>query len=777
MSAKIQRAFSSGEVGPALWGRSDQVKHATGLKTCRNFFVQRFGGVTNRAGSVFICELKDSSKRARLVKFIFNDEQTYALEFGDLYMRVIRNGAQLLSVGVPYEIATPYLEADLQDLNYVQSGDVVTIVHPSYSPHELQRTGHTTWSLVLVTTVPSIAAPTGQGAVAGVGGSIVFNYMITAIDADTDDESDLSAVASCTAGTPTSTTPNVISWSAVAGAAEYNVYKEENGIYGFIGTAGGTTFNDINIAPDMSFQASDSNDHFSSVDDYPSTVTYAQQRRVFANTNNDPEKVFASRTGRYSSFNTHTPLQDDDAVTFTLAGRKVNEVRHVIDLGGLIVLTAGAEVAMRGNADGVLTPSARNPETQGYNGSSRVMPIVVGNTALFVQSRGSHVRDIEYARDKGHTGREVSIFSPHLVDSNEIVDWDFQQIPHSVVWAVRDDGVLLGLTYVRNHEVEGWSRHDTDGLYENVISIPEGREDAVYTIVKRVIDGQTKRYIERFHSRNVTDIAVDAFFVDCGLTYDGRNTDTGHTMTLSGGVTWEYDDNLILTSSAAYFDAGEVGNAIHLKVDIIDPVTLAVIGVDVLRCKISDYTSSTIVSVVASKDVPVLFRSVAISNWARAVDGLSGLDHLEGKRVSVLGDGNVESVGHDDDALVVTSGAITLSNTYGIIHVGLPIQSDFQTLDIDSAEETLVHLLKRTNELTIQVEASRGIWAGENFDKLTEKRTRSNENPGEPIALFTGSFQMAIKSTWNSGGSFAIRQNDPLPLNILSVAPSVDLGG
>jgi hypothetical protein len=156
--SRTQRAFTSGEIAPALYGRADLVAFASGLATCRNFFVRRHGGVTNRPGSRYIASVKDSSTRTYLFKFVYSTSQTFVIEAGNLYFRFFAQGAV---IGAPYELATPYISADLSALVFRQSGNVVTITHPSYAPRELRRVTDTNWTLTTVTTAPSISAPTG----------------------------------------------------------------------------------------------------------------------------------------------------------------------------------------------------------------------------------------------------------------------------------------------------------------------------------------------------------------------------------------------------------------------------------------------------------------------------------------------------------------------------------------------------------------------------------------------------------------------------------------
>ncbi len=806
MASVIQRSFAGGEIAPALYARADQVKYATGLRTCRNFIVMRHGGATNRPGFQYIATAKTLGRRVRLLKFVFNAEQTYVLEFGHGYMRVYRNAAQVAVSGVAawsnatayvvgdlvvdagvnyycilahtnqpppnatywypltgsiYEIPTPYDEAHLQELQYVQSGDVVTIVHPSYAPRELARTGHTTWTLTTITFTPAIAAPTGPSATPGTAGTTVWRYKVTALAEDTYQESLPTAAFSCTGGDPTDAAPNSLSWTAVAGAAEYSVYREitpGNGVYGFIGTAGSNSFNDPKIVPDGAATPPIARTPFAT--DFPSAVSYFQQRQIFANTPLYPEKIWASRSGDFHNLTIRSPLQEDDAVTFTLAGRQVNEVRHLVEVDArFVVLTAGGEWEIQGDVDGVITPAAVNPNQIGFNGAATVPPVIIGNTTLFVQARGSIVRDLRFEVSSdgtggGYRGRDLSVFADHLFKGRTVTDWDYQQIPESVVWAVRDDGVLLGLTYMREHDVWGWHRHTTDGAVENVVVVPEGTEDALYAVVRRTIGGTAYRYIERLHSRQVSDITVDAFFVDSGLSYDGRNT-TATTMTLSTAGGWTVQDVITVTASAGYFVAGDVGNDMVLRA-----------GTDEVRIRIETYTSSTVVSGTPSRDIPASLQGVAVTDWGKAVDELSGLSHLEGKTVAILGDGVVEP------QKTVSGGAITLTRPYEVIHVGLPYEADLETLDLEVINrETLTDKKKRINRVTVYTQASRGFWAGPDVDHLKEKPVEV-DNYANAAAAEPEKSEVVLNSAWNDHGRVFIRQPDPLPLTVLAVVPA-----
>lgn len=854
MATVVQRSFSGGEIAPTLYARVDTAKYANGLRTCRNNIVMRHGGTQNRPGSTFVGEVKDSTKSVRLIRFVFSSSQTYVLEFGNEYMRVIRDGSHqydltLTITGISnanpgvvtytgtdpvageevyisgvlgplgkyvnnrnfkvgtvdgvgntfqlkdmagvnfnttalglyssagtasrvYQISTPYLEAHLPYIRFDQSADVITLVHPSYAVRELSRAGHTSWTLSTVTFAPSAVAPSSSGSVSGTGGAETHVYHVTTIAQTTFEESLAYVITQGSLTEPSVAEPHTIGWNTVSGAQEYNVYHVKNGVPGLIGVAGGTSFINDGIPPDPLDTPPTARNPFPSSDNYPSAVAYLQQRHAFANTNNDPEALHLSRSGRYKNFTVSRPSQDDDAITAAIVGSQVNRVMHLFELGKPVVLTDSGEWVLDGGSAGILNPGEINPRQQSYNGSGDRRPIIIGSTALYVQADSAIVRDLGYALEKdGLDGSDLTVFSAHLVDGYTIDDWDFQKTPHSIVWCVRGDGTLLGLTYVREQQMLAWHRHDFDGYVENVCCVPEDGEYAVYLTVLRTVNGTEKRYIERMTQRRVDDI-VDSIFMDSSLTYDGRNTGS-RTMTLSGSG-WTYTDTLTLTASTAYFTSDDVGNEIHLT------------GSDgtLIRFTISGYTSTTIVTGRPHKTVPVAMQAAAMLTWTRAVDEITGLWHLEAKAVSILGDGFVVASPNNAsyDVVTVTNGTVTLDKCYGVLHIGLPYTSDIETLDIDSAQgESIVNTKKNISQVTVYVEKSRGLWIGaapptddddDPLEGLTELKIRNSEGYDEPVGLLTGTSEVNIRPEWNSNGRVFVRQVDPLPMSILAVAPT-----
>ena len=531
MPQMIQRSFTSGEIAPSLRSRADMVKFATGLALCQNFFVRAQGGVYNRPGFRFIGQQLDHTKKGWLIPFSFNAEQTYILVFEHLKMRVIRNGGFVLVGGggsAEFELVTPYTESQLPRLGFTQDADIMTIVHPDHDPANLSRLADNDWQLETIVYTSTVTAPVISyiGAIGDVAGGgeydKTYEYVVTTVSNGV--ESLASSKEDITLKSLSVTYGVRLSWGVVSGADYYRVYKCPSvgtGVYGWIGDSNTNFFDDYNIAPIVSDSPPTERTPFEGSGNKPSVVTYYQDRQVFANTLNEPQVVFTTRVGDFKSFRTSSPARDDDAVTFTIRDRQVNEIRHLVSLGSLVPLTSGAEWKVTEGQDEVLTPATVGVKWQGGNGASWVRPAVINSTAVYLQQKGIRFRDLAYdfSTDK-FTGNDLSLMSEHFFEGHQIISMAYSSEPYSILWAVRDDGVLLGLTYQREHQVYGWHQHVTDGEFECVECVTEGSRDAVYVIVKRVINGNTVRYIERFEPRITTDVN-DCFFVDSGLTYSG----------------------------------------------------------------------------------------------------------------------------------------------------------------------------------------------------------------------------------------------------------------
>ena len=249
-----------------------------------------------------------------------------------------------------------------------------------------------------------------------------------------------------------------------------------------------------------------------------------------------PQTMWASVSGAFNNMSQSQPTRDSDAITRTLASRQVNDIRHMISLTQMIVLTGGAEWKVSAGSADVITPAQFVARPQSYNGSSDIRPIVANDTLLYIPPNRKKVRSLQYqwAQDSW-TGTDLSLLASHLFEANSVVDWAYARDPDSICWTVRDDGVALAFTFLTEQQLYAWSRRTTTGgAFESVCAIQEGDETAVYFIVRRTIDGQTKRYVERMHTR-VFDTIAEAWFLDSALQYCGRAGDDDLRAVASGG--------------------------------------------------------------------------------------------------------------------------------------------------------------------------------------------------------------------------------------------------
>lgn len=934
-TSTLVRSFAGGEITPEMYGRVDLPKFQTALAECRNFVVLPYGPAENRAGTEHVNEVRDSSKRTRIMPFDFGAMQTFVLEFGEGYIRFHTNGATLLEAskaitgllspansratvpahgfatgqeafvsgfptapeingrfcrvsvvdantidlraldgnvidstgatfaGAPtvarvYSIASPYIESELFDLHFVQSADVVTITSGTHDPMELRRLGALNWTLTPATFEPSISAPGDPEAVATVAGAgnTVYRYVVTASNSVTGEESYASIEALGTvraisaigtgvnpivdiAPTPhgysigdpirfsnnivgpvalretswlvteivsttsfrlasptgaaldTSSMPafvsgdlraqealndltvpgnkNTITWPAVAGATSYTIYKYALGLYGYIGQTPSLAFVDNNITADTSRTPPTAPNLVpKGAGKQPRAVGYFEQRRAFGGTDTAPQTITLSRSGTDSNFSRSIPSRDDDAITFKFAAQRVSVIRHIVPLQDLILLTSSNVLRVVSQNSDALTPTTMSVRFQSNDGASMVQPIVTSSSILYGQDPGGRICEVQYSWEgNGYRSADASIFAPHLFDGYRITDMTYARAPNRVGWFVRNDGVLLGLTYVPEQQVLGWHHHDTDGAFESVCAVSEQNEDVLYAVVRRTIGGGTRRFIERFASRRVADL-LDCFFVDCGLRYDGRNktATTVQLTTLDLGFTPE--DTLRATATAAVFSALDVGRVLVLNANAADGTLVQ------SRITITTYVSPTQVDGTPDQDVDPLLQ-VATARWERAIATFTGLWHLEGKTVTALGDGAVQP------QTTVVDGRITLVSACSVIAVGLPYTSDLKTLPlvVEAARAQGQGLQKSITQMSLRVFKSSGFFSGPTFDEenLVETKSRTDEPYGAPPALKTTVYALVVQPNWTDDEALCVRQVDPLPLTAVALAIELAIGG
>ena len=257
---------------------------------------------------------------------------------------------------------------------------------------------------------------------------------------------------------------------------------------------------------------------------YPGTVAYFQERRVYANSQNNPDTYWMSQTGLYLNFDTHFPSVADDAITGSPWSVEVNGIQWMINMpGGLVVLTGLNAWQLTGSGGSSLnpvpiTPSSEQAQPQAYNGCSpTVPPIKIDWQILYVQAKGSIYREFSYQIfQNNYQGEDLTTLSSHLFTGYTILEHAWCEEPYKILWSVRDDGALLSLTYVKPENVSSWSRHDTQGSFISVCSVTEPPVDALYCVVQRQTPEGTAYFVERMDNR-IWNNVEDCWCVDAGL--------------------------------------------------------------------------------------------------------------------------------------------------------------------------------------------------------------------------------------------------------------------
>lgn len=525
---QYQRAFNGGEVSPSMFARIDDGKYQTGMALCKNFLIEPQGPIVMRPGFKYVNHTKHAGKKARLIPFNFSISQTMVLEFGERYVRFHTQGQTVLGGGgQPYEIETPYLEADLFDIHYVQSADVMTLVHPNYPPKELRRYGATDWRLVDIKFGSSLSAPTGLSASQTINKDVTNptdykrTYAVTALLADGTEESVRSSPVTIDCNPYGDGSYNTIKWNSVAGAGLYRVYRDQGGVWAYVGQTDSTQIVDENISPDASITPPIYDAVFED-NDYPGAVSYFEQRRWFGGTRDRPNNLWATRPGTESDMSYSLPSQTDDRIAVRVAAREANRILHIVPLSHLMLMTGAAEWRVSPLNSDAITPESMSVRPQSYVGASNVQPLVIGSSMIYGAGRGGHLRELGYNYEAGgYISGDVCLRAPHLFDNKTIVDLAYSKAPSPVVWAVSSSGKMIAMTYLPEQQVGGFSTIETKGTIESVCVVAEGDEDIVYVEVLRTMNGQTVRFVERMVERRYTELK-ECIFVDCAGTYRGE---------------------------------------------------------------------------------------------------------------------------------------------------------------------------------------------------------------------------------------------------------------
>lgn len=825
-------SFNAGEFSPLLAGRSDLAQYKNACKKLLNFIPTVQGPVRRRPGTMFVAEVKNSTDRTWLRRFIFNQDQSYIIEFGDLYARFYSDhGVIEASPGVPYEIATPFTAASLTRsdgtfrLQFAQTGDVIYITSDGQFPvQKLTRLTATTFSIAdldLVggpfedydpdqTTTLYASAATGAGIditasaatfTSGHVGSLIYleqktvdnvrmweaGKSIAINDVRRSDGKNYKALNAATTG---GVKPIHSSGSRYDGDAGVQWEFLDPG-YGWAVitsiTSGTVAVADVlskipggavgsgNATSRWSFGS------FSEANGWPNNVTFFRERLCFAK----DLKVYGSVAGDFENFKSRDDgglVTTDMAFRIDITSEQVNAISWMAPLSSALLLgTSGEEIAL----DEITSSDSFGPgniksSIQSEHGSSFGGYAIIGGGVVFIQAAGRKVRDMIQAEsvEKRWVSSDATVLAEHITKGG-VVSMAYQQEPDSVLWCAKSDGSLAGFTISREQEVKGWHPHliggvsdsyDTPAAVECVDVVPTGSADEVWMIVRRNIDGSIVRYVEYMSiTRDGYDDPEDITFVDSCLMFNGA---VNANLTPGTGADIAGTEGVEFAVDSAVFSLGDVGKYIHYRYSRVDRYGKITWHKSV--AEITDYTNTTHVDVTIHSAWPSL-NVVAAGDWRKTSTTISGLNHLEGCIVDVCGDG--ASLGQH----VVFSGSIHLDSGVSKAYIGIKYSSICTPMPLESGSPDGVaqDKTKRISRCMIRFHETLGAKYGRDensqLDEISVRDVSDLMDTASP--LFTGDVTVAWPDGYDGDATITVIQDKPLPCTVVGLYPQIMMSG
>lgn len=756
--------FNAGEISPLMGARVDSEKYGFACRKLENFIPRIYGGAFRRPGMEYLGTVGDAATKVRLIPFNYSATTRFVIEIGQEYMRFWSNGIRVVDVSDNLVfVNTPYQEAELFELQWVQLNDVAYFTHPNHPPYKLVRVADDNWTFIPVEWAwPPVKAENTENvtlAFSGTSGSVTVTCSSSgSIFADDRYEGsymqvshmrESSSVELALSATATSSeirilgNYDVVTYGVTVG--ELELQRENEGIWETLRSwklnknrniaYSGTQQTDGNFrlkfsytsdaasTPKAVIEAASSRVSgiiyitevtstttatagvispiydtaatknwslaaFNPYDGYPRAIAFHEQRLIFGGTISDPSTIWGSVIGDFENF--QRTSFDDASFAFTLAAQEGSAIQSIVSHRDLMVFTQSEEWRAFTSNEEVITPTNITFRRQSRYGSAYLQAFVANQSILFLQRGGRKIREFAYSQiEETSNAADLTLLAEHVTNGG-IVQMAFQQQPDPILWAVTGNGVLLSMTFERDQNVVGWSRHTTSGYVESLAVIygDEGEADEVWLIVRRTIDGSSVRYVERLDP-------------EVWVKLDDPAT---------------YSDRLIFSDSAIYISQ----------------------------------SSSTAVS---------------------------GLDHLEGEDVAVLADGEVV------EDMTVASGAITLPTAATKIVVGLPYTSILQPTktEIQMPDGSAQGRKALTRRLWFNFWKSLGVEYADEVDSDTWDAAIDVTYDGEDATveggLFTGEIPALVTGSFRNNVDVAIRQTKPLPANILAVVAKFDVHG
>jgi hypothetical protein len=676
-----------------------------------------------------------------------------------------------------YTIASNYQEADLFDLNFNQSADVLYITHPDYPPQKLSRTADTSWTLAVIDILDGPYLPFSNTALVTLTPSattgVVNLTASSALFASTDAGRliQIKTTATWSWGSIVSyTSPTVVSFNIRGPAVDASATTQWR-----LGSWSGTT-------------------------GYPSCSCFHEDRLVFGRGNTAyPQRFDGSVTGDYENFSPYDfagTIVDSNAISFNLNSSDVNDINWLDSSErGLLMGTKANEWAVQGaDPNAAISPTNLRARQVTSYGSGGVYPVKANKNIIFPSNSKRRLREIGYVYESdGFKAPDRTLIAEHILGADGVKQMAYQKEPQPLVWCVRNDGQLATMTYENSEEslIVGWARQilggasdlsGTHALVESVAVIPsqDGTQEDVYVVVKRVWNPSTTPYYTRnieVISRFFTEDALqrDAFCVDSGLTYDNPKT-------ISAIAT----STIVITANAHGFSNGDF---VWLE---------GIIGMPSLndtKWEVANITGNTFTLIALDSTVPSgpqIGTYISGGTARKYVSSITGLWHLPGLTdvlpdtdaitysyknamcIKVLADGGVGV--RPVTGFTISQGTLTLAEAAITVQIGIKMRSRGQLLrpEAGAQDGTSIGKTRRVNRVAFDLFRTGGLKIGTSFDDLTEIGFGTTSDAlNSPTPLFTGIISQELPSDYDFDNQICWEQDGPLPGTIRGVMPQI----
>ena len=896
-------------ISPRMQGMVELESYRSSLALLENMVVLPQGSVTRRPGT-FFANSTPSNAEVRLIPFNRGQGTSVILEFSNNKIRFYANDGIIESSGSPYEVATTYTTAQLADISFTQSADVLFLVHPTHPPRELKRLDVTSWTLTELplkdgpylpvnvedtTMTISLAADGDWSGTSFTNSTLEAEQVITVTASNVDDATDSftssnhpfvngqkvrftggTSIAGVTAGTDyyiVQATQNTFKLATSSGGTPADIttvpttdltfFQDIVGKDAYIKIVASDTTG-INL--DLGFQSTDVGrvirlntqvspqikwgyaeileldstnptttilaktkaalstpgsttewqlGSFSSTTGYPRTVQIFQQRLVFGGTSTEPQTLYFSQTADFNNFASSEPLGqstgrtdssgktiigeqifENNAISLTISSDTVDLIEWLNEDRRLSVGTSGGIFQVYG-ADDDLTLTPFNftiTKVSAWATDGTALPSKVGNNLLYVQTNGRKVRELAFDKlQDQYAAADLSLRSENITESG-IVGTAYQDQPYSVLWCRRADGKLAAITYVDLLQMRAWHLHTIAGTHydstygnhakvESIAVIPRSTHDQLWMVVKR-------------HRR-------DAALASCTFNQTSDFFSTASAHSLSDDDLLAFDSSAItgFTANTLYYVVNSTSTTFQLAESIggsavtVSGSTTDVSVTTLRKCNEVRYVEFLERYFVGSEIDPTDAHFVDSgleepTTQITATTSVTGLSHLAGETVSILGDAAVQP-----DKTVNSSGNVTLQTAATKYRIGFGYNSNLQTLPLvaETSAGTSVGNKKRIHKFVIKLLDSMGfkygstpyllddatitylesigVIFGANTSNLTEAVFRTTADAiGTALLFFTGEKAYALRDDFGTEAQLYIRQDQPCPLNVLLLA-------